>query len=313
MSKTLLVLNPMAGHGATLKIFPQVANALQKAGMQYDLVHTTAPLHAVQIACDAPAQGYERIVTLGGDGIAHEVVNGLLRASSEGETIALGIIPLGTGNDFIKSLPPALTPGQTRDDWQAAVTRIVNGKTILVDVGKITGDVPAPGHPQPQYFTNGMDVGFGARVAKAVRGNSLTGTAAYLMAIMQVLVDYNLPHIRLTLDSGETIELDTTLTAITNGRCFGSSFWLTPQADIQDGMLDVIIANALGRVGILQIIPQLMKGAHLNHPAVSFRRARHVIVEASAPMIIEADGELPFLHARRLEIEILPKRLRVIA
>lgn len=312
MSKTLLVLNPMAGHGAALKTFPQVESALRSAGLAFDVVHTRASLHAVQIAWEAPSQGYERIIALGGDGIVHEVVNGLMRASNEGETIALGIIPLGTGNDFIKSLPPALTPGKTRDDWQEAIPGIVGGKTILADVGKITGDVPAPGHPHPQYFTNGTDVGFGARVAKAVRGISLTGTAAYLMAVMQVLVDYNLPHIRLTLDSGEVFELNTTLTAVTNGRCFGSSFWLTPNADIQDGMLDVVTARALGRVGILQIIPQLMKGTHLNHPVVTFRRARKVLLESPAPMIIEADGELPFLEAHRLEIEILPGRLRMI-
>jgi YegS/Rv2252/BmrU family lipid kinase len=312
MSKTLLVLNPMAGHGAALKMFPQVETALRKAGMEFEIVHTRASLHAVQLAWEAPAQGYERIIAIGGDGIVHEVVNGLLRASNEGETIALGIIPLGTGNDFIKSLPPALSPGQSRDDWQQAIPRIVGGKTLLVDVGKITGDLPAPGHPHPQYFTNGMDVGFGARVAKAVRGISLTGTAAYLLAIMQVLVDYNLPHIRLTLDSGQVVELDTTLTGVTNGRCLGSSFWLTPQADVQDGMLDVVIAKALNRVGILQVIPQIMKGTHLNHPAVSFFRAQKVVIESPAPMTAEADGELPFLEARRLEIQILPKRLRMI-
>lgn len=312
MSRTLLVLNPMAGHGASLKMFPQVESALRNAGMEFEVVHTRASLHAVQIAWEAPAQGYERIIAVGGDGIVHEVVNGLLRASNEGETIALGIIPLGTGNDFIKSLPPALTPGKTRDDWQDAIPRIIGGKTALVDVGKITGDLPAPGHPHPQYFTNGMDVGFGARVAKAVRGISLTGTAAYLLAIMQVLIDYNLPHIRLTLDSGQVIELDTTLTGVTNGRCLGSSFWLTPQADIQDGMLDVVVAKALNRVGILQVIPQIMKGTHLNHPAVSFYRAQKIVLESSAPMTIEADGELPFLEARRLDIEILPQRLRMI-
>lgn len=312
MSKTLLVLNPYAGHGAAAKEFPQVEAALRAAGLDFDVVPTRASLHAVQLAWDAPAQGYERIIAVGGDGVMHEVVNGLLRASNEGETIALGIIPLGTGNDFIKSLPPALTPGKTRDDWKEALPRVIGGKTALVDVGKIVGDAPAPGHPHPQYFVNGMDVGFGARVAKAVRGVSLTGTAAYLLAIMQVLVDYNLPHIRLTLDSGKVVELDTTLTGITNGRCFGSSFWLTPQADIQDGKLDIVIAKGLNRVGILQVIPQIMKGTHLNHPAISFYRAQKVILESPAPMIVEADGELPFLEARRLEVEILPQRLRVM-
>ncbi|MBI4674775.1 MAG: diacylglycerol kinase family lipid kinase [Chloroflexi bacterium] len=312
MTRTLLILNPMAGHGAALKMFPQVEAALHAAGVEFDVIHTRASLHAVQIAWEAPGKGYERILTVGGDGIVHEVLNGLMRASNEGETITLGIIPLGTGNDFIKSLPPALTPGKTRDDWHEAIPRVAGGKTALVDVGKIIGDVPAPGHPHPQYFTNGTDVGFGARVAKAVRNVPVTGVAAYLLAIMQVLVDYNLPRVKLTLDSGEVIELNTTMLAVTNGRCFGSSFWLTPMAHLDDGTFEILIAKALGRVGILQIIPLLMKGTHLDHPAIMFRKAQKAIIESPAPMTVEADGELPFLEARRLEIEILPKRLRVM-
>src|SRR5262245_33820832 len=159
MAKTLVVLNPMAGHGIALKVFPQVEEQLRAAGLAYDVAHTRASLHAVQIGWDAPKQGYERIIAVGGDGIVHEVVNGLVRASDEGETIALGIIPLGTGNDFIKSIPPALNPGQTRDDWRTAIPRVTSPNTMLVDVGKITVDVPTPGVPHPQYFTNGTDVG----------------------------------------------------------------------------------------------------------------------------------------------------------
>jgi len=312
MAKTLIVLNPIAGHGAALKMFPQVESELRAAGLEFDVAHTRAALHAVQLAWDAPKQGYERIIAVGGDGIAHEVVNGLLRASDEGETIALGIVPLGTGNDFIKSLPPALNPGQTRDDWKLGIPRITSSKTMLVDVGKITVDAPTPGIPHPQYFTNGTDVGFGALVAKAIRGIPMTGMAAYLLAVMQVLVDYGLPRVKLTIDDAEVIELNTTLTAVTNGRCFGSSFWLTPMADITDGEMNVIIAKELSRVGILQIIPQLMKGSHLNHPAVMFRKARKVVIESPDAMIMEADGEMPFANARRMQVEILPKRLRVM-
>ncbi len=312
MSKTLVVLNPMAGHGAALKMFPQVEQQLRAAGMQFDVAHTRASLHAVQIAWDAPGQGYERIIAVGGDGIVHEVLNGLMRASEEGETIALGIIPLGKGNDFIKSLPPALNPGETRDDWKLAIPRVTSPNTALVDVGKITVDVPTPGVPHPQYFTNGTDVGFGARVAKAIRGIPMTGIAAYLLAIVQVMVDYGLPHIKLTLDDNEVIELNTTLTAVTNGRCFGASFWLTPMAEITDGELNVIIAKALGRVGILQIIPLLMKGTHLDHPAIIMKKARKVVIESPEPLIMEADGEMPFRDARRMQIEILPKRLRMM-
>jgi YegS/Rv2252/BmrU family lipid kinase len=302
----------MAGHGAAQKVFPQVQEELRAAGLDFDVAPTKAALHAVQLAEDAPKKGYERVIAVGGDGIVHEVVNGLLRASNEAETIALGIIPLGTGNDFIKSLPPALDPGQTRDDWKSGIPRITSSKTTLVDVGKITVDNPPAGIPHPQYFTNGTDVGFGALVAKAIRGIPMTGMAAYLLAVMQVLVDYGLPRIKLTLDDSEVIELNTTLTAVTNGRCFGSSFWLTPMADIRDGELNVIIAKELGRVGILQIIPLLMKGTHLNHPAVTFRKARKVVIESPDALIMEADGEMPFKSSKRMEVEILPKRLRVM-
>jgi YegS/Rv2252/BmrU family lipid kinase len=302
----------MAGHGSAQKVFPQVKEELRGAGLDYEVAHTRAALHAVEIAASAPKQGYERIIAVGGDGIVHEVVNGLLQASNEGETIALGIIPLGTGNDFIKSLPPALEPGQTRDDWKSGIPRITSSKTTLVDVGKMTVDNPPAGTPHPQYFTNGTDVGFGALVAKAIRGIPMTGMAAYLLAVMQVLVDYGLPRIKLTLDDSEVIELNTTLTAVTNGRCFGSSFWLTPMADIRDGEFNVIIAKELGRRGILQIIPQLMKGSHLNHPAVTFKKARKVVIESPEPLIMEADGEMPFKNSKRMAIEILPKRLRVM-
>lgn len=312
MAKTLVVLNPIAGQGAALRMFPQVQEQLRAAGMEFDVAHTRASLHAVQLAWDAPKQGYERIIAVGGDGIVHEVLNGLMRASNEGETIALGIIPLGTGNDFIKSLPPALNPGQTRDDWKLSIPRVTSPNTALVDVGKITVDVPTPGVPHPQYFTNGTDVGFGALVAKAIRGIPLTGMAGYMVAVMQVLLDYGLPRIKLTIDDKEVIELNTTLTAVTNGRCFGSSFWLTPMAEISDGELNVMIAQPLGRVGIVQIIPLLMKGTHLNHPAVSFKQARKVVIESPEPLIMEADGEMPFNQARRMVIEILPKRLRVM-
>ncbi len=312
MAKTLVVLNPMAGHGAAMKAFPQVEQELRAAGVDFEVAPTRAARHAVEIAREAPAKGYEKVIAVGGDGIVHEVVNGLLQASNEGETIALGIIPLGTGNDFIKSLPPALDPGQTRDEWKSGIARIAASKTTLVDVGKITVDAPPEGEPHPQYFTNGTDVGFGALVAKAIRGIPMTGMAAYLLAVMQVLVDYGLPRIKLTLDDGEVIELNTTLTAVTNGRCFGSSFWLTPMADVRDGHFNVIIAKELSRVGILQIIPQLMKGTHLKHPAVIFKTAKKVLIESPDPLIMEADGEMPFKGSRRMLIEIVPKKLRVI-
>lgn len=313
MRKTLVVANPVAGVGNVAKLLPQVQAELRQAGIAFDLVETRASLHAVQIAWEAPLQGYERIITVGGDGIVHEVVNGLLRASNEGETITLGIIPLGTGNDFIKSLPPALSPGANRDDWRAAIARLAADQTMLVDVGRIVGDRPAPGHPHPHYFANGMDVGFGAMVARHVKTvpGWLPPTAIYLVAILKILVNYHLPRLKMALDDEPPFDFTTTMTIIANGRCFGASFWLTPQAEIEDGRFDVMMADPLNRRRILGLIPRLMKGTHLNDPAVHMRRAQRVIIESPDPLAVEADGEIPFLEAHRLQVEILPKRLRV--
>lgn len=313
-AKTLVVLNPAARRGAAGKTFPQVKAALEAAGLVFDFVETHTALHAVRLAWEAPLNGYEQIIAVGGDGLVHEVVNGLMRASNEGETIPLGVIPLGTGNDFVKALPPPLSPGEHRDDWVKALPRVTRGVTALLDVGRIVGDVPAPGHPHPQYFANGMDVGFGARVAREIHKAPfhMTGLPAYLFGVFTVLMNYRSLRVKVTLDDGEVIERESTMSAVANGRCFGSSFWLTPFAMPDDGILDVIISKQLGRVGILQIIPLILKGKHLNHWAVTSRRARKIIIESSEPLTVEADGELPFLEARRLEIEILPARLRLM-
>lgn len=314
MVKTLVIVNPRAGGGAAAKAFPDVQAALREHGVDFDAAYTRAPLHAMELARDAPAQGYGLVVAVGGDGINHEVLNGLMRASGEQETVALAIIPLGTGNDLIKSLPPPLEPGGKRNSWQAAVERIAAGKTILADVGRVSGDVPAPGQPHPQYFANGLDVGFGAMVARAVQNvpRWLPPTGYYMAGIAKVLANYNLPRVTITLDDSPPRELTTTMTIVANGRCFGSSFWLTPGAEVTDGWFDVLIADRLGRLPILALIPRLMKGTHLGHPALTFTRGRRVVIESRDAMVVEADGELPFLEAHRLEMVLLPGRLRVI-
>ncbi len=314
MSKTLAILNPFSGNGRAEKFLPQVEAELRRAGVAYDLARTQSALHAVELAREASTQGYTRVLALGGDGIVHEIVNGLMRASAEGETLALGIIPLGSGNDFNKVLPPASRVGETRDDWRAAITRIAAGNSALFDVGRIVGDKPAPGQPHPHYFDNGMDVGFGALVAKQAHTvpKFLTGTSMYLVAVLKTLADYHVPRLKLTLDDGTIIEQRSTMTAITNGRCVGGGFWLAPEAKPDDGKFDVLIAKGLGRAGILGLVPRVMKGTHLHHPAVRMMQATRVVIDSPDALVVEADGELPFLEAHHLEVELLPRRLRVI-
>ncbi len=308
MAKTLVILNPVSGNGAAGKRYQQVQAALGAGGLKFDEARTNARHDATSIAQQAKQSGYDNFVAVGGDGLVHEIVNGLMRATNAQPVETLGIVPIGSGNDFVKMIP-------LKPDWREGVARVLRGYRRWFDVGRVTADEPVHGaaHPGARYFVNGLDTGFGAQVAAHVHDVPfLTGTAMYLVGIFKTLADYSIPRVKLTLDDSKTFEQTSAMVVASNGRCFGGGFWIAPQAEIDDGLLDVIIADGLGRAGILSLLPKVMQGKHLDDPRVKFLRARRMVVESPDPLIVETDGEIPFMQAHRLEIEILPKRLRVI-
>jgi diacylglycerol kinase family enzyme len=234
-------------------------------------------------------------VAVGGDGTVHEVVNGLMRAASGA---AFGVIPVGSGDDFAKLLAPA-----------DPVERLARGAVRRLDAGRIAAD------GVPRYFANGMDVGFGAHAARNVAAVPafLTGLGAYLGALAITLVRYPALRLRLQLDDQPPFEQASTMTAVMNGRCFGGSFRVTPGASPEDGLLDLLVAGRVGRARILALVPKLMRGTHCGEPDLRLLRARRVVIESDAPLVVEADGEIAFDRARRLEIEVLPGALPVFA
>ncbi len=118
---------------------------------------------------------------------------------------------------------------------------------------------------------------------------------------------------RLQLDGGEQFTQTTAMTAVMNGRAFGGSFHVCPDARIDDGELDLLIAAGVGRFAILGLVPRIMRGTHGSDPRLKLARARRILIESDAPLLVEVDGEIAFEDARRLEIEILPGELRVLA
>ena len=314
MPSILVIYNPIAGRGRVKKYWPKVQQALINAGVEFDVANTSAPLDAMNLA-EKAATKYSTVVAVGGDGTVHEVVNGLLRASSEGETIALGVVPLGNGDDFAKMIPPQTTIGGKVFDWHVAIEKINKGQTKLFDVARMSGNqTRSDQYNQPQYFMNGMDIGFGAQAALNFTKvpSFLTGMTAYLAAIMKTLIDYRIPKIRIQIDDQEAFEQSTTMTAITNGRCFGSGFWVCPEAQVDDGLLDVMVTQSVGRLKILRLIPKIIKGTHVNEPILKNYKARRVDIKSQRPFVVEADGEIPYPQTRTLEVQILDKRLRVI-
>src|SRR5215217_2701908 len=159
-----------------------------------DLVHTRERGHGEELACEAARAGGGAVVAVGGDGIVHEVANGLLRAAGEKATMPMGVIAAGSGNDFAKMLAlPA--------DAERAVERIVGAAPRAVDVGRVTRWVAETGRQAPWHFTNGIGLGFDAQVAvQASRITRVRGLAIYGTAVLRVLADLASPRMRVTVD-----------------------------------------------------------------------------------------------------------------
>ncbi len=307
MPQSLVILNPTSGNGSGARLRPEIERALHTGGLDFDIACTDAPFAAIALAEQAKCAGYHTLIAVGGDGTNHEVANGLMRASGGKPTGTLGIIPVGSGNDFVKTLG-------LPHDWRHAVQKILEGKTRRVDIGTVTCDQPASdGATGAHYFINALDTGFGASAARHAHDLPfLRGLPMYLAAVFKVLVNYSNPRVKITLDD-QTIEQVSTMVAVANGRCFGGGFRVAPTAAVDDGMFDVIIADDLGRMGILTLLPKVIKGTHIGDPRVQFKRARRVAIASPDLLIVEADGEIPYTGVHRADIEILHRHLQVIA
>ena len=261
--KCLVIVNPAAGRGRARAQWGEQARKLKDSGVVFDEAVTTRPWEASEIA-EREAGNYERIVAAGGDGTVHEVVNGLMRA---GGKAAFGVIPLGSGDDFAKLFA---------FDF---VFNLLNKKIETFDVGRITSG------PQVRYFANGMDIGFGAHGARNVTRvpRFLTGFGAYLGALVLTMVNYPLLRVRIQLDDAPAFELTTAMTAVMNGTTFGGSFRVCPEARPDDGLLDLLLVQAVGRLEILQLVPKIMRGTHAGDPRLRLVRAKRVTMQVGCP------------------------------
>jgi YegS/Rv2252/BmrU family lipid kinase len=267
---------------------------LGSTGVAFDLEATKNPGDAAAIA-ERASGSYDAIVAAGGDGTVHEVVNGLMRA---GGKAALGLIPLGSGDDFEKLL--------TGRPWALRLKEPIQRR---LDVGRVSSGADVC------YFANGMDIGFGAHGARNVRRvpRSFKRLAAYLGALVLTMIRYPRLEVALTLDEGAREQLGTAMAAVMNGTTFGGSFRVCPEARPDDGLLDVMIVDPVGRLAILQLAAKILRGAHTNDRRVRMGRAKRVRLESAQPLLVEADGEIVFEAAHDLDIEVMPSALRVLS
>lgn len=305
MQRHLIILNPAAGGGLAGRLAPRLRQTLQALRLNFDLVPTEGPGHAIQLASAAAADGYAVIAAAGGDGTVNEVLNGVLQGrSTDGRpSPALGVLAIGRGNDFAFGVG---APSGLDEGCQA----LAGGRRRPIDVGRVTGGL----YPDGRYFGNGVGIGFDAVVGfEAAKLKPLGGFAGYAVAALKTVSLYDqAPLVDIDLD-GTSVRQPALMVSVMNGRRMGGGFLMGPSAAPDDGWLDVCVAGQVSRRGILGLIPRFMQGRQAGHPAIRQTRARRVTVTAvHGALPAHADGETLCTDGRTLTLELQAGRLDVI-
>ncbi|MCB9153285.1 MAG: diacylglycerol kinase family lipid kinase [Caldilineae bacterium] len=297
MSKALVIFNPHAGRGRGAKRAESVVAALHAVDFEFDSVVSETRGHAIELAQRAAESGRELIVAAGGDGTLNEVVNGVMQARQHGVPARLGVMPIGSGNDFAGSL------GITTDLRQAAEI-LKRDHVRRVDAGMVNG----------RYFANNVGMGLEAQVdIEAHKMTWVSGQALYLIAIFRAIRSFPHPVVQIERDGQQINDKSILMITAGNNRRIGGGFLVFPDAVPDDGLLDLCVVDAIPRREILRLLPKLPKGKHVGEPAVEMSRFTHLVVESESPLPVHADGEILWTDARRVEIEVLPDRLDVVA
>lgn len=302
--KYFVIVNPISGRGLGEKSVPAIEEQLRKAGVEYKLVRTERPWHAADLAEQAAREQYDVVVSASGDGTFNEVLNGLMRARKAGfNHAALGVIAIGTGNDFAGGVG-------IPDDFEKSMGALLADKRKKIDIGLVSGG----DYPEGRYFGNGIGIGFDAAVGfAALQLRFLRGLPAYLIGALQtVFFYYKPPRLRIELD-GQVIEQYSLMVSIMNGQRMGGGFRMAPDGQPDDGQLDLCIAEKAGKLRIFQLIPMFIQGKQAGQPEIKMRRARQVTVTAlEGDFPAHADGETLCIAGEKLTVNLYPAELEVI-
>lgn len=298
--RTAAVINPRAANGRAAASWPRI---VEQIGL-VEALFTRHPHHAATLASQLLDEGFDRILAVGGDGTISETMNGFFR---EGRPInpeaELGILPMGTGGDFQRTLGVP--------DLDTAVRVILGGKTRRIDVAQISYQSHA-GIPESRYFVNLTSFGMGGEVAVRAKNalSGLSGKLAFMYATVEVFFRYQAKMVELSLDGGPASTHRILNVALGNGRYHGGGMHVCPRAQLDDGVLDVTIIEALGMFTLAKDLPVLYSENIYKHPKVHHARASRIRARSSAKVAIEVDGEA--VGTLPIEVRVVPRALKVL-
>jgi YegS/Rv2252/BmrU family lipid kinase len=286
----LAIVNPAAGRGRTVKLAGAQLARLREGGLRVDVIASSGPGHAAQLALEAYEQGYRRFLAVGGDGTAHEILNGIFGRGTLAERIELGFLPLGTGNSFLRDF--------TKDGAKSSVEALLTGRKRRVDLLRLrhaTGTI---------YSFNLLSVGFTADVgALTNRIFKPFGHLGYLLGVFVRVVQLKRRAFRMRSDADESWDERRCLfLTFNNSKYTGGTMMIAPHADPTDGLIEYVRWGPIGRLGLLKMLPRLYDGTHIEHPLAERRAVKHVEFALDAPVDVMIDGEIVTLDCKTLDI-----------
>ena len=300
MSAVVFLVNPASANGSTGRRWPDLRRRAASVGLEGDALFSERPGHLGELARDAVLGGASRLVVVGGDGTAHEVIDGLMRAGL-GDRAELSLLPLGTGKDLARSL-------RVPSRLDAAIDVARNGHVRTIDVGRASYTTDAG--EAHAYFANFAGAGIsGAIAARANRTTkALGGKASFFWATLAVFSRWQPAVMAIEIDGEPRSERLLEALAM-NGDYTAGGMWAAPESAPDDGSFDIVLIGDFSKREFTTTFPKIYRGRHVGHAKVEIVRARELRVDAAEPLPIVLDGEQP--GTTPVRFELVPAALRV--
>lgn len=288
--KFLAIVNPAAGGGRSAKLAGAELARLKEKGLRVDVIASQGPGHTAELAGEAYRQGYRRFLAVGGDGTAHEIINGVFKHQKSTQRIELGFLPLGTGNSFLRDF--------SERGAEASLEALEAGRKRRVDLLRLT-------HARGTIYSfNLLSVGFTADVGAITnRRFKGFGDLGYLLGVFVKVVQLKQRGFKLRVDEeSEWDERPCLFLAFNNSKYTGGTMLIAPHADPADGYIEYVRWGPISRLGLLRMLPRLYDGTHIEHRLASRRAVKRVEFMLDGPVDVMVDGEIVRVNCKTLEI-----------
>lgn len=297
------VVNPASANGQTRKVWPKLYKRLVQHGLQLDYAFSTRPGEATDITRQA-LKDYSQILVVGGDGTLNEVVNGFFdKQTLVNPQASLAILSHGTGGDFLRSL-------SQKRGLPSFLDVLKRQQITSIDCGLVQYQTPS-GDLEYRYFLNVADIGLGGETVSQVNQHSkfLGGRLSFLLGSILSILSYKNKEMKCVVDGKVIVNGFTNSIMVANGRYFGGGMMIAPQAELADGVFDIVVLGGISTWKILRNFPKIYKGKHIDVPGVSLYQGKEISIISNPAAFLDTDGEHPGYTP--VHISLLPQYIRL--